>query len=429
MRHAVAVLLVLASPPFPSPARAADPPAPDPSGGAPATGEEVKALAEEVRRLKLEIAIPEAEYRSYAGLGPADSKVYFVPKGLSIGGYGEAVYSKYLGAPKPALSDLQRVVVYAGYRFSPTIVFNAEVEFEHGSTEGAGAVSVEFAYLDFLLSQPVRLRVGNVLVPVGFINEVHEPVFFHGVFRPEVERRIIPSTWNENGLGLFGEVVGLRYKAYLLNGLDATRGEGFGAGSWIREGRTGGSKSVAESLAGVLSLAWDAGPLALGASVYRGRSGQGKSAPDGSPIRGDILLGEVHAGLSWRGLLLRTLFAAGALGDADRISAALGRAGREVVGSRVWGAYAEVAYDLLPALAPEVAQGLSPFLRYEAMNLHDRVPAGGEPDPAQDQRILTAGLTYKPIPNVVAKADYQRKTTAAGTGAVEQVNLGVGFVF
>ena len=70
----------------------------------------------------------------------------------------------------PNDSDLFRVVLYTGYRFTTKILFNSEIEFEHQHE-----LSVEFAYLDFLLSDAIGLRVGNVLVPMGFVNELHEP--------------------------------------------------------------------------------------------------------------------------------------------------------------------------------------------------------------------------------------------------------------
>jgi hypothetical protein len=151
-------------------------PSKDPDPNAPATQEQVKTLSEELRRLKLDIGIPDVEYRSFAGMGPAASKVYYQPKGLAIGGYGEFTFHSNLHDPPPdprrtddpvtSQTDLRRVVLYAGYRFSPKIVFNSEIEFEHAGKE----VAVEFAYLDFLFTDSLRLRVGNLLVPMGFIN-------------------------------------------------------------------------------------------------------------------------------------------------------------------------------------------------------------------------------------------------------------------
>jgi hypothetical protein len=399
-------------------AEPATPPAAAPPGQAapapaPASAEEVRALAEELRRLKLELGLRDVEYQSFGSLGPAASKVYFAPKGLSIGGYGEAVYRNQLQGGNADQSDLLRLVLYVGYRFSDRLVFNSEVEFEHGGVETA----VEFAYLDYRFSDAVQLRIGSVLVPVGLTNELHEPPFFHGVLRPDLERNLIPATWNENGLGLHGKAAGVRYQAYLLNGMDASGG--LSSTSWIRNGRTGGNASSARTFAGVLALAGEVGPVTLGGSLYRGRAGQGEPGVDA-----DVTLGELHARAAWRGLEARALYAVGALTDAAAVSSG------PVVGSRVRGGYLEVACDVMGWLAPGRDEALLPFVRYEAMDLNAEVPAGATRDPALDTTLLTAGLTFRPLPTVALKADWQRRESAApGAGPADQVNLGAGFAF
>lgn len=384
----------------------------------PATKEEVKALAEELRRLKLEMGLRDVEYDSYGGMGPAASKVYFAPKGLSIGGYGEVFYRNRLG-DQPNDSDLFRVVLYTGYRFTPKILFNSEVEYEHQNE-----LAVEFAYLDFLLSEEVGIRVGNVLVPMGFVNELHEPPFFHGVFRPTVERNLIPATWNENGLGLHGAVGSLRYKAYGLVGLNGASGD-LASGTWLRGARTGGGEAPAETFAGVLNVGYETGPISVVGAVYHGRAGQGAEDDQGE-IRADVTLAEAHAQLAWRGLQLRGLYVMGWLDDAARLSTL--QDDGVVLGSRTRGGYLEAAYDVLALALPDSGQSLSPFVRYELLDLHDEVPSGLSRDPALDQTLWTAGLTYKPIPTVVVKTDYQRTDTEADT-TLEQVNFGVGYVF
>jgi hypothetical protein len=388
-----------------------------------ASKEEVRTLAEEIRRLKLEIGLRDVEYQSYAGMGPAASKVYFAPKGLSIGGYGEITYQNMVAGATGDQTDLLRAVLYAGYRFNEKIVFNSEIEFEHAGHE----VSVEFAYLDFLLRDAFRVRVGNVLVPLGFINEMHEPAFFNGVFRPDVERLIIPTTWSENGLGVHGQAGGFRYKAYALTGLDLTRETGdepIEAGTWVRSARSGGAESRAATFAGVVSLEYAAGPAAVGAGLYRGRADQ-RRIPG---VRADVTLAETHAQVTWRGATARAIAVAGALGDAAGVNAALGLPTDAGLGSRVWGGYGELAYDLLSALAPGSESSVSPFVRYERYDLNAKVPAGYTRDAAVDRSVVTAGLTYKPIPTVVAKADYQHRDSRANDAA-SQVNFGVGFVF
>ncbi len=379
-------------------------------------------LAAELRRLKEEFALPASTYESFAGMGPAASKVYYTPRGLSIGGYGEASY-RFHPSGELGETDMERLVIYLGYRFTDRIVFNSEVEFEHGGTERGGAVNVEFAYLDFKLFDALSVRVGNVLIPMGFINDIHEPPFYFGVSRPVVEHDLIPATWNENGLGVYGEYKGLRYRAYLVNGMRAVGGEGFTSEEWIRGGRQGGAGAIAANFAGVGSLDYTFKALRVGVAGYGGRSGQGQVV-DGTVLKGDLFLGEVHAAFQHKGLWIRGLMTYGHLSEADRISSANG----VTVGQEVLGGYVEAAYDVLGALMPEGEQSLSPFVRYESLDTQKSVAAGFTRDPAQARQIVTAGLHYKPISNVVLKADYQHVFPGAG-GQRSSVNLGVGFVF
>lgn len=430
----LALLLVSPSAARAQPAGETAPPASG-DGGAqvgkePATKDELRALVEELRRLKLELGLRDVEYQPYGGMGPAASKVYFAPKGLSIGGYGEAYYQNNLdrhtssGALVTNRTDLYRVVLYTGYRFSPRIVFNSEVEFEHQSE-----VHVEFAYLDFLFTDALRLRAGNVLVPLGFVNEMHEPPFFNGVLRPDLETNLIPATWNENGVGLHGELGGgLRYKLYALAGLAATN-QKLGTSTWLRSARGFGRQAPAQTYAGVASLAWERGPVSAGGGVYHGRAGQGARDAQGV-IDAEVTLAEAHAQLAHRGLQVRAIVARGWLSDTARLSALQGGTPPVVPGRQVRGAYAEVAYDVLPLLAPDSGQALSPFVRYEDIDLHHSVAPGLARSPANDYTVLVAGLTYEPLPTVVAKLDYTRKDTdAASRARAESVNVGVGFVF
>jgi len=122
-----------------------------------------------------------------------------------------------------------------------------------------GEVALEQAYLDFLIKPWINIRAGMVLTPVGLINERHEPPAFNGVERPFVETVIIPTTWREMGFGAIGDLGrGLRYRAYLLSGLDAT---GFDAGMGIAEGRTDGFGASFRNPAKVARLEYTGLPL------------------------------------------------------------------------------------------------------------------------------------------------------------------------
>jgi len=383
-------------------------------------------LSQEVEKLRTNLAIPEEkQLKSAYGLGPAASKVYQVGKGLSIGGYGEANYQAIVddkGKSKDN-ADFERMVLYVGYKFTDKILFNSEVEFEHGSTEKNGAVSVEFAALDFFIDPMANVRAGMVLMPMGFINQIHEPPFYFGNNRPEVERRIIPSTWREIGVGLFGAITpNLTYTAYVVNGLDA---EGFSSNG-IRDGRQAGSQALAENFGYVARMNYEPDALpgvTVGGSAYVGNSGQDQEY-NGQKPNVFTQLYEAHVQWKYRGLEFRTLGSWGHINDAGILSAAKG----QTIGSQNYGWYSEVGYDVLPLLFRDTPQYLAPFVRYEKLNTIAKAPAGFASDPTKDQQIFQVGLQYKPIPQVVIKADYRNFVAKQGPSP-DDFNLGFGFIF
>jgi len=376
----------------------------------------------------------EAPLKGKPGFGRAASKVYRRVGGVSLGGYGEAMYQNFAKRAQDGAAaeqrdqlDLVRVVLYTGYKFGDKMLFNAEVEYEHASTgegdEERGEVSVEFGYLDFKPWQQVGIRAGMVLLPLGLINELHEPPIFLGARRPEVEQAIIPTTWHEVGAGFFGETGPLQWRSYVVAGLRST---GF-TGEGLKEGRQQGSQSLAEDLAFTGRLDYVGVPgLLLGGSLYTGNAGQGATLDD-QTIKGRVTLFDVHGQYEHRGLWLRALYAQTSVGDAALINAQNGLAGDESVGSRQNGFYAEAGYDVMNA-HPKGQWAVIPFVRYERLNTQARVPAGFQQNPALERKVLTAGVSVKPVANVVLKADYQSQSNQARTG-VSQFNLAVGFLF
>jgi hypothetical protein len=121
--------------------------------------------------------------------------------------------------------DFHRFVLLVTHEFNPRMRFVSEIELEHGFVEGledGGELELEQAYLDFLITRAFNVRAGMLLVPVGIINERHEPPVFHGVERPLVDTIIIPTTWFDVGAGIHGEVGrGLRYRLYVMSPLNA----------------------------------------------------------------------------------------------------------------------------------------------------------------------------------------------------------------
>lgn len=387
-------------------------------------------LAEEMEDLKVgEAAIKVSRDRTISGLGPAASKVYQKDQGVSIGGYGEALLeffddSRDDGGESGAVDrfDFLRAVVYFGYKFSDNWVFNSEIEFEHASTSEGGSASVEFAYLDYLYRDGFNLRTGLVLIPMGWLNELHEPTVYLGAVRPRTENRIIPTTWRENGIGAYGAFGGFDYRTYVVNGLDAA---GFSA-KGLRSGRQKGAKAKAEDFAWVGRLDFTGVPgLTAGVAGYFGNSGQDLEDSGGDSIAVGTSILDLHVEYRYRGLELRGLWARAELDDVAQLNDALGYTGNQSVGETLEGGYLQAGYDLL---AGRGQSSLTPYLRWEQINTQQQVPEGWMANPANDEQLFTLGLAYQPIEQVIFKAEYQNIDNEAGTG-VNQFNLSMGYIF
>lgn len=365
------------------------------------------------------------------GLAPSASKVYRVEEGLSIGGYGEMLYEGFdssrddgTDAGESDQLDFLRAIVYFGYKFNDKLLFNSEIEFEHASVDQGGDVSVEFAYLDYLLRPELNLRAGLLLVPMGFVNELHEPPIFLGARRPDTEQRILPTTWRENGFGLYGDLGPFSYRTYLVNGFDAS---GFSA-SGVRGGRQKGSEALADDFAWVGRLDYTGTPgLLVGGSFYTGDAGQDLIGPDGRGLGVGTTILEGHLEWKWRGWELRALAAQSEIDDVAALNQTLGLFGDDGVGEEQEGWYVQLGYDVFSRL-PKGEMSLIPYARWEAYDTQARVPAGFLRDPARDVDSLTLGLAFKPLDKVILKLDYQDYDNEAGT-ALDQVNVAIGYLF
>jgi hypothetical protein len=418
----------------------------------------IEVLAEELADLKSEQAVPDelVPKEGLFGLGPGASKVYRRDRGLSIGGYGDVRFRHFTKNEDGSqdIFDALRFVVYTGYKFNDWLVVNAELEFEHGSTSKSGSASVEFMTVDFLLSDAFNIRAGLVLLPMGFLNEVHEPPFYYGASRPDVERQIIPTTWRENGAGIFGRfdlgsAGDLDYRVYAVNGFDAT---GFSS-TGLRGGRQKGSEALSDDWAFVGRLDYDMSALVpgltFGGSVYAGSAGQnqvitrcvefcGNDLAPGDPIvvprnqpfdipDSFVTIYELHAEYYRHGFKLRGLFAQAFVNNAGRLSRALGTSPDESVAKQMLGGYAEIGYDLLP-LFTETEMSLQPFFRYEHLDTQYRVASGFSKNQALDYDVLVMGLSFFPIPQVVVKLDYRDFRAKKGS-LPDEVQASIGFVF
>jgi len=391
---------------------------------------QIDILAAELESLRTGQPVAEANQSSW-GMGPAASKVYRTEKGVSVGGYGELLYQNFDSALEDGTPndredtiDFLRAVLYFGYKFNDKFLFNSEIEFEHATTgeDKDGEVSVEFAYVDYLWRDAVNVRAGLLLLPMGFINELHEPTVFLGTMRPETERRIIPTTWRETGAGIFGDIGPFTYRTYVVNGFDAS---GFSA-KGLRGGRQNGSKAKADDFAWTGRLDYVATQgLVAGLSGYYGNSGQGLEDGAGTIDAGTSIF-EAHVDWRFKGLELRLLGTRAKVDDVARLNQALGLTGGDSIGETLVGGYVQVGYDVL--LHRGRRSRLIPFLRQETLNTQDEVPEGFAANPANDIDMLTLGLAYQPIRQLVVKAEFMDTTNEADTGH-EQINVSLGYVF
>ena len=355
--------------------------------------------------------------KSYSGMGPAASKIYFSKNPLSIGGYGEMFYANPEG--KDDYADVYRFITYIGYKFNDWIVLNTEIEFEHGANaEDGGEVVVEFLYLDFLLSQEANLRLGHVLVPMGLINQRHEPTLFNTVQRPDIEKYLLPSTWHENGALVYGrfDSADIDYTAGVINALnlnnDDAKAPDYG---WIREGRLGASKDAPFDPAFVGRVDYTGiNGLMVGASVYYG---DGSNVEDGeTDVSGlDTTIFDIHASYDNGPFSMYGLYTQTNMDGAENLS------GTAV--EKASGYYVNASYDISSLVG--LNYKLPVFAQYQDFNPVEKTVGGLNEDAFQTE-IATIGLNFFPADQVVLKADYEMRD---GYKEGDKFSFGLGFIF
>ncbi len=313
-----------------------------------------------------------------------------------------------------------RAIFYAGYRFNDKFVFNSEIEVEH-----ADEIFVEFAYIDYLVHEHLGIRGGMVLMPMGLVNEFHEPTVFLGAERPVTEQVIIPSTWRENGGGVHGSFDMVSYRAYVVNGLVGSR---FSAGG-VRGGRQKGSRAQASDMAfaGRVDITPTPGVF-VGASFYTGGSGQGSVVIDDAEFDVRTTIFDLHAQAQFRGLDLRGLYARADISDAAELNQVLGLGGTSGVAETMQGGYVQVGYDVLSQVSFAGGTALTPYVRFEQVDTQSTMPAGFARSLSTDNTYTTLGVEVKPIPNIVFKADYSWVSNDADSG-INQFNINLGYAF
>jgi hypothetical protein len=391
----------------------------------PSIEDKLAVLQEEIEHLKLQMT--QSEQNRSGGIQG------FVDR-TTIGGYGELHYNNFSGdvtsgTRKKDEIDFHRFVLFIGHKFNDWISFKSELELEHSiaGESKAGEIELEQAYLDFNINAHFNAKAGLFLIPMGILNETHEPPTFYGVERNEIESRIIPSTWWEAGVGVYGEVVpGLNYQFNVTSSLDAGKFKSdFSNG--VRDGRRKVANAPAEDVAFSGALNYTGVPgLLVGASFFTGETGQdGASDTDLKGVDARLTLWDIHARYQKDRLDLRALYAQGRLSDADDIKDAISGANSINAAERFYGWYAEAAYHVWK----QGDHDLAPFVRYEAWDTHAEVPSNVTRNRNNKNNVWTVGANYSPHPQVVLKADYQEFDKPDSTKGDKRLNMGMGYMF
>jgi hypothetical protein len=401
-------------------------------------GAKLNALSAQVAELRSELAALRAQggatstATTSAG-DPASAISVGAAEGEAIGarvswfGYGEFTYSRPEDDGPATTADLARFVLGAGYRFDDKTRFVSELELEHAvaSATDPGEIEVEQAYIERRFNDRTFGDIGLFLMPVGLLNENHEPTRYYGVFRNFVETAIIPTTWREGGFQVQGNTDGgLRWNAGISTGFnlskwDATSSEGFEAP--LASIHQELALASAGDLAAFAAVNYTGVPgLRLGGSVFEGDAAQGQ--PGFHDNR--VTLWEGHARWSPGNWDLSALYSHVHIANTAPINATL-VGNPTLIPEAAFGWYFEGAYRL--PLRNE--KTIAPFARYERLNTASSyafIGTGLTPDPLDDTEVLTTGINFGFAGGVVVKFDYLQFLHDGGSS---RFDVGLGYQF
>lgn len=353
---------------------------------------------------------------------------------FAIGSYGEAHYNQNIDGDefRAGKIDLHRIITYLGYRFNERAQFFSEIEFEH-----TNEIYVEQAFVNYRFNDKLNFKTGVILVPMGYVNEFHEPTLFNGVERPNVDKYIIPSTWREMGAGFQGlfKKASIKYQLYVLNGFNGYTGTARLSGSnGLRNARQGGDESsfTRPSVTGKISY-FGFDKLLIEASAYIGKTES--SLYNGLERNNTVAISQADStvvGISMAGLNVsysakRLMFRGQAiytsLSNTDQYNAFTG----SNVAKGILGGYAEVSYKF--DLKKDDYLQMIPFVRYEYYDTHFKVDELVNRNKAYAREELLIGIGLKPAPGLIFKADYQLFRTKVDENFTSTLNLGLGYWF
>ena len=277
-----------------------------------------------------------------------------------------------------------------------------------------------------------------MLIPMGIINEFHEPSTFNGVERPNLDKYIVPTTWREIGVGFTGVFpsASLSYQLYVMNGFNGYDGDPNLSGSdGFRKGRQKGAKSYINTPNLTFKVNYfGIKGLQLGLSGYEGKSqstlykgidkgDEAAIAVADSSVVGLNMLG-VDARYTLGGLSLRGQLNYGVVSNSLQYNEFSG----SDLGSTMAGWYGEVGYNVFHSLESTTTE-LIPFVRFEQYNTHASVEQGTTLNPAFDRTDITIGLGWKLTRGAMLKVDYQVFKNEASDDSKQQFNAGVAIWF
>jgi hypothetical protein len=360
-----------------------------------------------------------------------------------VSGYGEIGYTRPTKSTKDTNTDVQRAVIGIQHRFDDRTKVVGEWEWEHAITSSSdkGESEVEQLWIEREFQNGMRGRAGLFLMPVGLLNQNHEPTAYYGVYRPDVETKIVPSTWREVGLGLSGDAPsGLTWDVALttapnLSKWDSSSTEGRVRGP-LQAMHGEGQFAAARDLGVVGALNWRGVPgLLVGGSVVYDSIGQQQTDFLGNGAK--LLLLDLHARYQIAGWDIAGEFVRGTISNTEALNssyAASSTANPTLVPNLFYGGYVQAAYNVWH----KYDYTLVPFVRYEILNAaagYGSLSAaqGGIKNP--DEKIWTVGASLRIGEGVVLKADYRSYRQNKLPDAVDHfnlgnsLNLGVGFSF
>lgn len=359
---------------------------------------------------------------------------------LTIGGYGEVHYHQPLSSEnrKNGELDVHRMVMLFGYQFSDRTQFVTELEFEHVSE-----VYVEQAFIQHKINKSINFRAGLLLIPMGIVNEYHEPTTFNGVERPLVDNKISPTTWREIGFGLSGTIqpANLKYQAYLVNGFNGYDGTAkLNGNGGLRSGRQKGASSYISSPNFTAKVEYyGIRGLNVGLSGYLGdtqsklyngiaKDNEAALAKADSSVVGVSMIG-VDARYTLKGLQLRGQLYRVGLSNTDQYNQ-FTKKGTTLndLGSAMNGYYVEAGYNVFRPFE-KINYELIPFVRLEGYNTHAEVASNIVKKASYKNTVITTGLTLKLAQGAVLKTDLQFVKPDGADSYSKVFSAGLGVMF